>query len=100
MTDALSIAQSGMQSATVRLRNSAHNVANLATDDFRDLRTVQQTRPGGGSVALTQRDSDPRPVDLVNEVVEQSKASTQFKAAVRVIETDLEMKGTLLDAFA
>lgn len=100
MNDTLSIARSGMQSAQVRLRNSAHNVANVVTQDFKNHRTVQMTQAGGGSRASTRIDSEPREVSLTNEFVEQSLASFQFKASARVVQTDLDLKGSLLDAFA
>ncbi len=100
MDDALTIARSGLQTAQVRMRNSAHNVANLVTDDFHNHRTVQASRAGGGSTATTRVDTSPREVSLVHEIVEQSRAKIQFKASARVIATDLDMKGTLLDALA
>ncbi|MCP4037509.1 MAG: flagellar basal body rod protein [bacterium] len=100
MNDTLSIARSGMESAQVRMRNSAHNVANMVTEGFRNHRTVQVSRAGGGSAASTTIDNGPRPVSLVNEIAEQSRASFQFKASARTLETALDMKGTLLDAFA
>lgn len=89
-----------MQSAVVRLRNSAHNVANLSTPDFKNHRTLQESQEGGGSRATTLIDPEPREVSLANEFVEQSLASIQYKASVRVVKTELDLKGSLLDAFA
>ena len=100
MDDALSIATSGLQSAQVRMRNSAHNVANLVTEDFRNHRTVQSNRAGGGSVASTRVDATPREVSLIHEVAEQSRAKLQYQASARIISIDSAMKGSLLDAFA
>lgn len=89
-----------MQSAVVRLRNSAHSVANLSTPDFKNHRTLQESQEGGGSRATTLIDPEPREVSLANEFVEQSLASIQYKASVRVVKTELDLKGSLLDAFA
>ncbi len=100
MDDALTIASSGLRSAQVRMRNSAHNVANMVTEDFHNHRTVQSTRAGGGSVATTQVDANPREVSLIHEVVEQSRAKVQFQASARIISTAADMKGTLIDALA
>jgi len=100
MIDALSIARSGMQAAQVRLRNSAHIVANVTTPDFKNHRTLQETQDGGGSRATTLIDPEPREVSLANEFVERSLASFQYKASVRVLATELDLKGSLLDAFA
>lgn len=98
--DALSIARSGMQSATVRLRNSAHNIANSQTPEFRNHRTQQTSRRDGGSEAYTRVDKEPAEVNVADEFVQQALAKVQFAASARVIETDLDLKGSLLDAFA
>ena len=45
-------------------------------------------------------EAKPRPVSLASEFVEQSRASFQYKASVRVRQTNLDLKGSLLDAFA
>ncbi len=89
-----------MQSAEVRLRNAAHNVANSLTDGFRNHRTERVTRAGGGSDASTRVDPQPRPVSIASEIVDQSLASLQYKASARVVNVDLDLKGSLLDAFA
>ncbi len=98
--DTLSIGQSGMHSAVVRLRDSAHNVANVVTPEFRNHRTEQVSRSGGGSDAYTRVDKDPAEVDITHEFVQQSLAKVQYAASARVIGTDLQLKGSLLDAFA
>ena len=100
MNDVLSIAQSGMQSAGVRLRNSAHNVANLATPDFKNHRTDQVSLSGGGSRATTSVDREPQDVSIAHEAVEQIRAKVQFKASARVVGIQEDMRGSLLDAFA
>lgn len=100
MNDVLSIASSGMQSSAVRLRNSAYNVANLVTEDFRSRRTVQVSRSGGGSDASTQVDQQADGTSIIYEAVEQSRAKLQFEASARLVKTYDDMKGTLLDAFA
>jgi len=100
MDDVLTIASSGLHSAQVRMRNSAHNVANLATQDFHNHRTLQTQRAGGGSVATTRIDERPGEVSLAREAVEQSRAKFQFQASARLFAVDREMKGTLLDALA
>ena len=47
--DAFSAGASGLQAAQVRQRASASNVANLTTEDHRNLRTRQSDRAGGGT---------------------------------------------------
>jgi hypothetical protein len=61
---------------------------------------VQVSQAGGGSTATTLIDEKPRQVSIAREFVEQSLASFQYKASAQVLQTDLDLKGSLLDAFA
>jgi flagellar basal body rod protein FlgG len=98
--DAVSAGLSGLRAAETRQRNSAHNVANLQTPDYRNHRTQQVEREGGGVEAKTQIDAEPRPVNLVNEFLEQKLASIQSETSARVINTALETERGLLDILA
>lgn len=98
--EALGIALSGMQSATTRVAVSAHNVANLLSEDFRPQRAVQSSLSSGGSQARVEQSRDPAPVSLAREVVGQIEASTQYSASARVFAVGAEMRGTLLDMLA
>ena len=95
--DALGIALSGMQSAGVRVAVSAHNLANLTTEDFRPQRSVQSALPGGGSQARVQQSDRPAPVSIAREVVGQIQASVQYDASARVFAVGADMKGSLVD---
>ena len=98
--DALAIAASGMRSAELRLFASAHNTANFTTPSFRPLRTVQSTAPGGGSLAHLEQSPREAPVSLVREVAEQIRASTQFRASLRVFAVSADVRGSLVDLVA
>ncbi|MFO0689042.1 MAG: flagellar basal body protein [Myxococcota bacterium] len=98
--DAMGIALSGMQSASTRVAVSAHNVANLLTEGFRPQRVTQSAQASGGSQASVSTAAAPEPVDLEREIVGQIEAKTQFKASARVLRTEAEMRGSLLDIFA
>jgi flagellar hook protein FlgE len=95
--EVLGIALSGMQSADTKIAVSAHNVANLMTEDFRPQRTVQTSKPGGGSTARVQQSATPKRVSLAREVVGQMQASTQYSASARVFQVGSDMKGQLID---
>lgn len=97
--EALGIARSGMQSAERRIAVSAHNVANLLTDDFRPQRAVQTSRPGGGSSTRVETAARPERVSLAREVVGQIEAGTQYSASARVFAVGAEMRGQLVDLF-
>ena len=49
--------------------------------------------------ASTRTESTPRPVNTAREAVEQMSASYHFKASSRIIETELDLRGTLLELF-
>lgn len=98
--DSLGIALSGMQSARTRFATSAHNVANLLTEDFRPLRTTQTAVAGGGSQARVDQSPAPRPVSLAREVVGQIEAGVQYTASARVLQVGAELRGSLLDVLA
>ena len=100
MSSALSIAQSGLQAAQLRLNGSAHNIANLNTPGFK-RETVQQQAvpPSGGVQARTAQAAQPG-VALEAEAVEQVAAAYAFKANVLVLRTADEMAGALLDVRA
>ncbi|MBK7951070.1 MAG: flagellar basal body rod protein [Deltaproteobacteria bacterium] len=98
--DTMGIALSGMRSASTRIAVSAHNVANLLTDGFRPQRATQSAQASGGSQALVSTADQPEAVDLDREIVGQIEAKTQFKASLRVLGAEAEMRGSLLDILA
>jgi flagellar basal body rod protein FlgC len=125
--DAASVALSGLRASGERLRASAHNVANLLTEDFRPERVVQSAEAEGGvsttveraapsralveraapsralveraapSRALVERAAAPAEVDLASELVDQQLAALQGKASLRVLDVHLDMLGSVLD---
>lgn len=97
MSSLLSIAQSGLQAAQLRMNSSAHNVANLNTADFRRQTVAQQAAPAAGGVQAQTIQAGPPGVALEAEAVEQMAATYAFKASVLVLRTADEMAGALLD---
>ena len=94
--DVAHIALSGIQAGFVRLGASAHDVANLVTEDFRP-RTHQVAVEGGGTRAFVERQPTPEQVDLAAEWVDQMRASHQILASLRVLSVDAHLRGVLLD---
>jgi len=95
----LGIALSGMQSAEKRIAVSAHNIANLLTEDFRPQSAVQSASPAGGSEARIRTAPKPAPVSLEREIVGQIQAKTQYSASARVFQVGAELQGILFDTF-
>ena len=88
---------SGFTSAVRQLGASAHNVANLQTEDVTTLRARQlHTQPGCSRVEVS-RTAKPEDVSIAREALKSSRAQVQARASLRVIETESEMVGSLLD---
>ncbi len=92
----LSIAQSGMQSAQMRLNSAANNVANANTPGFRRDEVQAQSQPEGGVATRVQKADRPG-VNLEQEVVEQMSASFAYKANLQVLRTADRTVGSLLN---
>jgi flagellar hook protein FlgE len=97
---ALYTAVSGINSASRRIGASAHNLANLGTEDFRPLRSHQSSVAEGGSEVQITQEQEPRQVEIQDEIVEQILASVQAKASMRTVETESSLIGSLLDILA
>ena len=85
-----------MQAAQTQLRASAHNVANLTTNEFR-RQEVRQTPQSGGGVSAQISRADTPGQDLARDVVTQLAAKNTFLANLAVFKTSDKMAGFLLD---
>jgi flagellar hook protein FlgE len=92
----ISTALSGMNAASLRLDTSANNVANSLTPGYKRQTTEQQATPGGG-VATTVTQADAEGESLAEDLVTQIDASYQFKANLKVLQTQDRLLGTLVD---
>jgi flagellar basal-body rod protein FlgC len=124
MINAIGIALSGLQAASRKVEASASNIANMQTADYEPLttqQTAQTDNSGNGQgvksdfVPKTQPFTpsyDPDSpfannegyvntpnVDLAEEAVNMTIASTAYKASVSVIETVQDMTKEMLQAF-
>ena len=97
LIDATSAALSGLRAAGARLGSSAHDVANLLTEDFHPERAVQSAEPTGGVSTRVERAPAPAEVDLASELVDQDLAALQGRASLRVLDVQLGLLGSLLD---
>ncbi len=100
MASIMSIARSGLQAAELRLQSSAHNVANLQTEDFHRQEVRQQALADGNGVeASVGRAAEAGPA-LEADVVDQLAAKNAFLANLAVFRTGDRLLGTLLDSQA
>lgn len=89
-TPAVSTALSGISAANERLRAAASNIANLASSN--------QLRP---SSEPTNVDKNPQvEVNPANAIVEQQSAAYAYVANLKVLQTQLNTTGVLLDVKA
>jgi flagellar basal body rod protein FlgG len=99
---------SGLLAASARVEQSANNVANLNTDNFKARRVVTREEPESGvsyrsvptQAAAPSYSRDGRLVvgsntDVVEETVEQIGAVNAFKANLAVLRADNEMQKSL-----
>jgi len=99
MNSLSSVAQSGIGAAMLRLSAAANNIANLQTPGYRRELVQQEALTGGGVTSSIGQSAEPGD-DLPEDIVQQRVASYSFKANLRVIQTQDDMLGSLLDLHA
>ncbi|HEV7914120.1 MAG TPA: flagellar basal body protein, partial [Albitalea sp.] len=83
----------------LRLDAAANNVSNAQTTGYRRQFVLQEEQAGGG-VAVSVGRSGFESENLADDIVQQMVASYSFKANLRVIRTQDELLGSLLDVTA
>ena len=96
MNSLSSIALSGLNAAQLRMDASAHNIANQSTENFRRQEVVQESEATGGVKTSVRRSAVPGEA-LAQDMVEQISARYAFVANLKVIKTEKEMLGKLLN---
>ncbi len=104
--DVFSTALSGLNAATSRIANSANNIANARTPDFKATDAVQRSLNDGG-VIVDIRERQPSQVEtadgkmpnvsLEQEVVNSVVAQNDYLANIRVLKVQKELDKSLLD---
>ena len=92
----ISTALSGMNAAALQLGTSANNIANSLTPGYRRQTVAQQAVASGGVSAEVIR-ADAAGESLAEDIVTQMSASYAFKANLKVLKTQDEVLGALLD---
>lgn len=88
------IAGSALQAFNTSQQVTAHNVANLNTDEFKASRATFQESGGGGVSATVSGTQDP--VDISREAVNLLSNTAGFKTNLTVLKTADEMTKDLL----
>jgi flagellar hook protein FlgE len=92
----ISTALSGMNAASLQLVTSAHNIANSLTPGYRRQMVAQQAVVNGGVSTEVGR-ADAAGESLAEDIVTQMSASYAFKANLKLLKTQDEVLGSLLD---
>ena len=96
MNSLSSISLSGLNAAMLRLDAAGNNVANAQTPGFRRQSVLQSEDAGGGVSTSVGREAESGG-NLNADMVEQVSAVYSFKANLRVLQTQDEMLGALVD---
>lgn len=107
---------SALNAFRVRMNVTANNVANVVTDGFKSSRVVMENGPGQTVGANVVPDNSPGPmildlsavegvrelshVNLVTEMTQMIITRHGYDANLKVIESNLEMQGNLIDMVA
>lgn len=109
MSEALSIAVSGMKDAATRVLNSASNIVNVSSTtvdgkNFTPSTVVSESvSVDGNNLGVTSKivpGAEGTEVDLATEIVNVKVASILYSADAAVIKTVDEMEKKLLDTLA
>ena len=102
MLSTASIAYSGMQTSMLRLSTSANNIANAQTAGYHRQRVVAQEQNGGGVTASVTQSTQANATGSVplDDLIQQSSATTAFQANFRSFQAAGKMAGLLLDLLA
>lgn len=76
------------------MNNSAHNVANVNTKDFKAIDTTINDQ---GNAVVAQSSVSNSSTDLATEFTDQTLSSDGLSANVKAMKTQDEMIGSLLD---
>ena len=105
-----SIGLSGMQAASIRMANSAHNLANMRTSGYEPTRVIDESTPHGGVKSKAADTPNLREPDIQNrtqtlpseslvrpsmEMVQQLLAHQAFKASAEVVKAGTEQDAVL-----
>jgi flagellar hook protein FlgE len=79
------------------LSNTAQNVANLNTENYRPVATAMEESAPAGVTATSSRTNTIDRVDLSQEAVSMITAATGFTASIDVLKTAQQMQKKIID---
>ena len=100
---ALSSGLSGLKAYSSALDSSAHNVANALTSGFTPQQVSFQEQSAGGVIANISKEGsalfaqEASGTNLENEVVQSLQFKAGFELSAKIIKTNDEVLGTLIN---
>jgi len=88
MNSIFSIAASALRAFGRKLESTAHNVANMNTEDYRPVEVRMEEGRNGGVSASVSRPEEAYSVDLSKEITDMMVTEHAIKANLRVIRTE------------
>lgn len=99
MINAISIATTGLHSASTRLNASASNIANTLTENYIPHDTISKTKSSGGVQTTVIQRAPPFENDLATEIIDIKLAEFAYKANLETISVAGELFDEVLDIF-
>jgi flagellar hook protein FlgE len=96
----MSSAQSAIAAYSAMLDNTANNVANVNTENYKPLETSMHESSNGAVTAYTKRSEEADQVDLSKEAVDLIIAEAGVKANMNVLKTAQETEKSVIDILA
>jgi len=86
---------SGLKAAVTRVDNTAHNIANTNTDDFKSQRLVQSEGAAKDTVELSAVGQNAQ--DLTQDITNLMSDQHSYGANLKMISMKNDMVGTTID---
>ena len=100
MNTTISNALSALRAFRSKFQTSAHNIANLNSENYKPYDAILKENPGGGVSADIRRNEGTYSVDLSKEAIEMIIADAGFRANLKVVKEADEMERETIDILA
>lgn len=105
MVDAVSIAVTGLNDASLRVNSAASNIANVSSETadgkkYAGTRVTSSAQPSGGVASQVVARPEGSEIDLAEEVIALKVASFSYQADAKILAVVDENHKKLLDTLA
>jgi len=97
MKTSILTALQGVIAAQERLNKSAHNIANINTENFMPLKIHQESKSPAGVKAYTYKSQTQKDTSIINEKLDEITSLIDVKANISIIKAADDMIGKIVD---